>query len=159
MNVTFHGFVTPAEADDYRLSFDVLIAPYQNKVAVNSTGSSDTAAWMSPLKIFEYMACARPIVCSDLPVLREVLSHGHNALLCSPADAGEWLGALERLRADPVLRQQLAANARADFEARYSWRGRARKVLDHVNEMRVPSHGGAPRRTRKNSPLYGKQTP
>ena len=158
-NVTFHGFVAPAEADDYRLSFDVLIAPYQNKVAVNSTGSSDTAAWMSPLKIFEYMACARPIVCSDLPVLREILSHEHNALLCSPGDASDWLGALERLRVDPVLRRQLAANARADFEARYSWRGRARKVLDHVNEMRVSSDGGAPQRTGKNPQLYGKQAP
>ena len=142
VNVTFHGFVAPAVADDYRLSFDVLIAPYQSKVAVDSTGSSDTAAWMSPLKIFEYMACARPIVCSDLPVLREVLSHGHNALLCSPGDVSDWLGALERLRADPDLRRQLADNARADFEARYSWRGRACTVLDHVNEMRVPNYGG-----------------
>ena len=159
VNVTFHGFVAPAEADDYRLSFDVLIAPYQNKVAVNSTGSGDTAAWMSPLKIFEYMSCARPIVCSNLPVLREVLSHGHNALLCSPADASDWLDALERLRTDPDLRRLLAANARADFEARYSWRGRARKILDHVNEMRVPRDGGAPHLTGKGPPLYGKRGP
>ena len=159
VNVTFHGFVTPAEGDDYRLSFDVLIAPYQNKVAVDSTGSGNTAAWMSPLKIFEYMSCARPIVCSDLPVLREVLSHGHNALLCSPADASDWLGALERLRADSALRRQLAANARADFQARYSWRGRARRILDHVNEMRVPRDGGAPDRTGMNSPPHGRQAP
>ena len=151
-NVTFHGFVAPAETDGYRLSFDVLIAPYQNKVAVTSTGSGDTAAWMSPLKIFEYMACARPIVCSDLPVLREVLSHEHNALLCSPANASDWLGALERLRADPDLRQLLAANARADFEAFYSWRGRASRIIDHVNEMRVPGDGGAPHRTGKSPP-------
>ena len=146
VNVTFHGFVAPAQADGYRLSFDVLIAPYQDKVAISSTGSADTAAWMSPLKIFEYMACAKPIVCSDLPVLREVLSHEHNALLCSPGDASDWLGALERLRADPDLRRLLAANARADFETRYSWRGRARRILGHVNEMRVRGDGGAPHR-------------
>ena len=158
-NVTFHGFVAPAETDGYRLSFDVLIAPYQDKVAISSTGSADTAAWMSPLKIFEYMACARPIVCSDLPVLREVLSHEHNALLCSPGDASDWLGALERLRADPDLRRLLAANARADFETRYSWRGRARRILGHVNEMRVRGDGGAPHRTGKSPPLYEKRVP
>jgi glycosyltransferase involved in cell wall biosynthesis len=77
-NVFFHGFLPHAKASELLLTFNVLLAPYQNKVAV-AGGKGDTSRWMSPLKIFEYMATGKAMMCSDIPVLKEVLEHEVNA--------------------------------------------------------------------------------
>lgn len=127
-NVVVHGFISPSQTDAYRRSFDVLVAPYQRNIAVY--GGGNTAQWMSPLKIFEYMAAGKTILCSDLPVLREVLTHEKTALLCEPEDVQAWARALGRLRSDQALRKRLGQAARKEFEAKYTWELRAKKVLE-----------------------------
>lgn len=127
-NCFFYGFVSPSESERYRISFDILLAPYQGSVAV-AGGVGNTAPWMSPLKIFEYMAAKKPIVCSDLPVLKEVLTHQYNSLLCCPDNIDEWVCALEDLRDSPELRQRLGEAAYKDFSRFYTWESRASRVI------------------------------
>jgi glycosyltransferase involved in cell wall biosynthesis len=140
-NVTFHGFVPPADLDRYRLAFDVQLAPYQWDLETNA--GHNTVRWMSPLKIFEYMAAGRAIVASDMPAIREILTDGETALLCDPDDAGAWDAALSRLRDQPTLRRRLGERARDEFEAHYTYDERVRIALrqraeaDAV-EARVP---------------------
>lgn len=126
-NVRCHGYVPPEKIPELRASFHVLLAPYQKKVAVWG-GKGDTSSFMSPLKIFEYMAAGRPMICSDLPVLREVLDED-NTLLCDPENTDAWVEAIERLRNDHPLALRLAAKALADFEAYYTWDIRAERIL------------------------------
>ncbi len=85
---------------------------------------------MSPLKIFEYMSHGKPIIATDLPVIREVLEHDRNALLAPSGDLNAWEHALRRLVEDPALREHLGGGARKDFEARYSWGARSQAVLE-----------------------------
>lgn len=126
-NITLHGFATPAQAAEYQRAMDILIAPFGRKVS-HAGGKGDISRWMSPLKIFEYMAARKAIVASDLPVLREVLTNGEDALLVEPDDVEAWVHALKRLR-DPELRERLAKNAYTRFEAAHTWRRRAETVL------------------------------
>jgi glycosyltransferase involved in cell wall biosynthesis len=128
-NITLYGFVPPAQIEAYRQSCDVLLAPYQRKVSVHGNRGIDTSRWMSPLKIFEYMAAGKVILCSDLPALREVLTHEETALLCEPGNVQSWLTALKRLRDEPSSRQRLGERARAEFKAKYTWQARAENVL------------------------------
>lgn len=128
-NAYFHGFVQPSLTDSYRLSFDVLVAPYQHNV--KTAGGDDTTKWMSPLKIFEYMAARKPIICSDLPVLREVLNEG-NALFCEPEKVSDWKEKLELLRDNQALRIRISNNSYSDFISYYSWDARAKKILDSI---------------------------
>lgn len=133
-NVVFHGFVPHAATVSYIQAFDLLIAPYQRSVFVkNSDNSNNIAQWMSPLKIFEYMSSGKAMITSDLPVLREVLKDGHNAVLCDPAHIEDWVRAVERLRENAGLRQTLARQAVADFFAHYTWDSRAKHILQHLN--------------------------
>lgn len=125
-NVVFHGFRTPAEAARMRLGMDVLLAPYQEDTRV---GGLITAQWMSPIKVFEYMASHKPILCSDLPVLREVLRNEENALLLPPREPRAWAAALTRLKSDTALADRLALAALRDFQEHYTWQGRARRIL------------------------------
>jgi len=81
------------------------------------------------MKMFEYMAAGLPIVSSDLPVLREVLENGRNALLVSPDDLDAWAKAISLLAANAGLRRRLGEAARADLIEYYTWETRARSVL------------------------------
>lgn len=134
-NVVLHGFVPHRETGAFIGAFDVVLAPYQSRVLVHG-GEAETSRWMSPLKIFEYMAHGKPIVASDLPVLGEVLIDRRNALLVAPDAIAAWAEALVRLRDDAPLRRRLGRQARAEFEARYSWPSRARAVLEGLEPPR-----------------------
>jgi glycosyltransferase involved in cell wall biosynthesis len=129
-NVRLHGFVPPAETERLCLAFDVLLAPYQADVRI--AGGGETAAWMSPLKVFGYMAAAKPIICSDLPVLREVIEDGRNGILVPHDDPAAWAVVLQRLMDDRALRERLGATAHADFLARHTWQRRASRVLGRI---------------------------
>jgi glycosyltransferase involved in cell wall biosynthesis len=98
---------------------DVLVLP--------NTATHISARYTSPLKLFEYMAAGRPIVASDLPALREVLTDGENALLVEPGNAAQLADAIGRLLHDPELAQRLAAAAWRDVQA-YSWDRRAERL-------------------------------
>ncbi len=137
-NVEFLGFVPFAVAERERLAADILVAPYQPSITLVAKGTPrlrwlgghpDIAQWMSPLKLFEYMAAGKPIVCSDLDVLREVLRDGDNAVLAPHDRLDTWAAALSALASDPERGRRLGGRARAEFLERYTWDARARHIL------------------------------
>ena len=87
------------------------------------------------MKMFEYMATGRPIISSDLPVLREVLVNGFNALLVSPANINEWVRAIESIQINKELGMKLAKNARKDYLDRFNWNSRAKIIKEIFNGM------------------------
>ena len=125
-NIIFHGFVTPKLVPSYRNECDILVAPYQKEVAV-SGGKGNTSDFMSPLKIFEYMSSKKAIICSDLPVLREILNED-NSVLVKCDDISDWRKAIEVLQ-DDSLRLQIANRAYEDFIKKYTWKIRAKNVI------------------------------
>lgn len=128
--VLFPGFVPNSEIPSYLSACDVLLMPYQESVSVS--GGGDTARWMSPMKMFEYLATGRLIISSDLPVLREVLNDG-NAVLCPPGDIDAWEGALRMAASDCAWRSRLGQRAREDAE-RYDWRERVKKIMAAIGD-------------------------
>ena len=122
-NVFFSGFVAPRSVSNYQSAADILVLP--------NTEGSDISQFTSPLKLFEYMAAERPIVASDMPVLREILQHGQNAILVQPADEKELAGAIRRLLHDQNLADQISEQARRQVE-QYTWSNRARKIINFI---------------------------
>lgn len=126
-NIEFTGFIPPKDLARVYSGIDLVLAPYQSRVSI--PGGGDTSRWMSPLKIFEYMAFAKPIIASDLPAIREVLTGGVNAVLCRPDNTADWAGAIMLLEQDKSLRKQIAANAFKDLTDNYTWDKRAARIL------------------------------
>ena len=128
-NIFFHGFIPPSQIHSYIRNCDILIMPYQKKVSISGEKLSDTSQWMSPLKMFEYMASGKPIIASDLPVLREVLRQGQNAILVDPEDLDGWVKAIKYLVDNTTVKERLAEQALIDLKQYYTWLKRAQKVL------------------------------
>jgi glycosyltransferase involved in cell wall biosynthesis len=74
----------------------------------------------SPNKLFEYMMAGLAVVCSDLPVLREVVSDADCGLLYEAGDVGSLAAALRRLAQDRSLLARYRANALRAARERYN---------------------------------------
>jgi glycosyltransferase involved in cell wall biosynthesis len=133
-NVSFRDFVDPSLVAGTLQEFDVLLAPYQE--STRDRAGNDTTRWMSPLKIFEYMASGVPIVASDLPALREVLRHGENSLLVSPSDSKAWARALNTMRDNAALREKLSRAAIQEIKDSLSWNRRMKDVVEWATQIR-----------------------
>jgi glycosyltransferase-like protein len=78
------------------------------------------------LAVLEAMAAGLPVVTSDLPVFREYLVPGQDALLVRPEDPDALAAAMLSLVEDRELRDRLVARAPAVVE-RFSWPATARR--------------------------------
>lgn len=125
-NVQLLGFVPNEQLPLIQAAGDVLLMPHERQVL--DSGGGDIAELTSPMKMFEYLASGRPILASDLPILREVLNEG-NAVLLPPEDVEAWNAALVGLVKDDQRRAALGEHARRDAR-RYTWTERARKALE-----------------------------
>jgi len=130
-NVMLHGFVPPESLPDRLARLDVLLLPNQREV-YGSSGRADFGQWTSPIKMFEYMASGKPIVASDLPVIREVLRDEENALLVPPDRVESWARAVVRLYKDSGLRKRLGEQARREQLDSYTWAARASAILNGI---------------------------
>lgn len=87
--------------------------------------------FMTPLKMFEYMAAGRPIIASNLPSIKEILTED-NAIFCEPGDPADLAQKISLVLTDKTLAQNMASQAREDVE-NYTWRKRAEKIMNFIN--------------------------
>jgi glycosyltransferase involved in cell wall biosynthesis len=132
-NIFFMGHISPNLVNGAMGMMDILLMPYQNFVSLSLEGV-DTAKWMSPMKMFEYLSVGIPIISSDLPVLREVLEDGDNAILVKPDDVVEWSDALQKIVNDTNLADNLGMNAYNQYRIKYTWKHRAEGMLSIFNK-------------------------
>ena len=127
-NVVLTGFVPNTELPHYQAACNVLLMPYQRQVSASSGG--DIGSFLSPMKMFEYLACGRVIISSNLPVLLEVLNET-NAILLPPEDPDLWVSAILEIKNQNDRREVLGINARRDAKA-YTWESRAARIFSAV---------------------------
>jgi glycosyltransferase involved in cell wall biosynthesis len=125
-NVTFTGFVPNQELPLYQAAADLLLMPYSRSI-MGSSGSADSAAVASPMKMFEYMAAGRAIISADLPVIREVLNET-NAVFCEPDERSDWRLKIEALLDRETRRIELGSRALQDVQG-YTWVARANRIM------------------------------
>ncbi len=124
-NVTLTGFVENSSLPLYQAAADLLLMPYSS--SISSSSGQDIAEVINPMKMFEYMAAARPIITADIPSIREVLDES-SAVFCPPDALDAWARAIEGLLADHGRRADLARNARQQAE-KHTWQARAELAL------------------------------
>jgi glycosyltransferase involved in cell wall biosynthesis len=130
-NIIFGGFLRPSHVKDYMKIMDILLMPYQKSVSIGIK-NSNTAEWMSPMKLFEYMSTGVPIVSSNLPVLREILQNKKNSLLVEPSNSDDWSNAIKLLTHDKNLYDTLSFNSYTEYKNFYTWDKRVEIILKKI---------------------------
>jgi glycosyltransferase involved in cell wall biosynthesis len=126
-NLRFTGWIDVRDLAVYLYAADVLLIP-PAKAPLEQFGNT-----VLPIKTYSYLAAGRVIVAPRLPDLVEVLHDGENALLATPDAPDEAAAVVRRAFADADLAARLGARAAID-SARYTWRGRARHILDFIRQ-------------------------
>jgi phosphatidylinositol alpha-mannosyltransferase len=75
------------------------------------------------------MACATPVVASDIPGYRDVMT-ADTSVAFPPGDASALADAVEQLLADEKRRQAMGVAGRELARARYAWDAIGRRLLD-----------------------------
>ena len=107
---------------EYQKAADVLLMPFP--------WTKHFAYYMSPLKMFEYMASKRPIIATDLPSVREILDES-TAVIIKPNNPEELSEAVKDLIYDRDKSEKLVETA---FEKvkNYTWQKRVEKILSKI---------------------------
>jgi glycosyltransferase involved in cell wall biosynthesis len=131
-NVTVVPWQPFSTVTRYLLAADILLQP-PSRVPLRLVGNT-----VLPMKLFLYLAAGRPIIAPDLPDMREVLVHDHNALLVPTGDDDAAVGAVTRVLGDPALAERLSAAAKKTSEG-LTWDARAERILSFLDARRSGS--------------------
>lgn len=82
------------------------------------TLSSNTECF--PISVLEAMACARPVVCTDVGGISEVVEDGVSGYLVPPQDPAQLAARLKELLSNPALALRMGQAARLRIEAEFS---------------------------------------
>lgn len=123
--VRVEGHKPSYEIPLYQLAADVLVMPYSD--------DWDIQKWASPVKMFEYMASGNPIVSTDFPNIREVLT-GENSVLVPPGDSRALAMGIKECLEDKEFSRSIGEKARTQA-SEYSWENRSVKVIDFMNSL------------------------
>ena len=119
----FMGFQPPTKAALYIAASEVCLAPYDTLYASLTS--------LSPLKLYSYMACARPVVISDIPIECEGLVNA--ARIVSPEQPDALAEAVVDLLNHPEEARRMGERGREIVEELYTWDIAAKKVLAVLN--------------------------
>lgn len=113
----FSGQVEYGNVPEYIGAMDVCLAPHRP-----STNQA------SPVKIFDYMACRRPIVASDIEVVREIVRGCDCAVLVDPEKPDDLSEGLMRILEDEKVGGSMAERGFSHVVEHYD----RRKIVDDL---------------------------
>jgi len=127
--VRFTGAVAPDKVPGLLSGCRVLAAPFAPDLdRVRKEFYKKFGFWWSPLKIFEYMAAARPVVTPDLGMMTKYL--GNAGLTYPQGDEEALVERVTNLLVDSDLAEKLGREGRKRVERLYNWR-----TIAHMTQM------------------------
>jgi glycosyltransferase involved in cell wall biosynthesis len=134
------GRVPYLEVPEYIAACDACLAAYDPS---RHPGLRKHGMFFDPLKVFEYLACAKPSIVLDTENVREILAGGEHALLVAPGDRQALIQAMLTLAEDPERARAMGERGRRLVEERYSWQGHAAELGRIFRELVQASEGSS----------------
>ncbi|MBO3810072.1 MAG: glycosyltransferase family 4 protein [Candidatus Brockarchaeota archaeon] len=134
---TFTGPVSYRDVPKYINAADILVAPYNPE----KSELRKRYGIGSPLKVLEYMSCAKPLVTTSLKPITDVVQDEVNGLLVPPGDVEALKDALIRLIEDKDLAREMGERARRRVLGKYSWLALAKQFENVLSEAIRETYG------------------
>ncbi|NOS67622.1 MAG: glycosyltransferase [Candidatus Peribacteraceae bacterium] len=123
--VRFQGRITAAEVPSAIAACDICIYP---------APKTDHPFFMrdtSPLKLFEYLAAGRPVICADIPPVRDVVD-SKSVKFFAPGDSQDLAAAIKDILDHPEEASRRAEEGRRIVQE-HSWEKRMQRILQSVS--------------------------
>jgi glycosyltransferase involved in cell wall biosynthesis len=138
--VRFTGMVAHAKIPGFLNAADIAVVPVP---------PMQHEMWLSPIKLFEYLASGLAVVASAVGQVASIVKDGDTGLLVPAGDVPAMAAALTRLISDSALRAKLGQAAREDAQRKYSWERYVSRLEALYAEVSA----------RQQTPLNGRRAP
>jgi alpha-maltose-1-phosphate synthase len=124
----FVGPVGYEEVPAYINACDIMVAPY------NPEADPLRKAYGigSPLKLFEYMACEKPIISTKVDPIQQIPSVGEATLLVDPGEPEKLAKSIVELSEDEGARDRMGLAGRRLVESGFSWEPLAERISSMI---------------------------
>jgi hypothetical protein len=129
-NIFFKGHLSYNKIPSVLNRYHILLMPYSRKVYVRSS-NLETGRFMSPLKLFEYLAAGKIIIASNLEVYKHVLNK-KNSILIDSDDFKKWAKKINYVFSN-INNFNLMRKESYNTAKKYTWFFRAQKIVDYYN--------------------------
>lgn len=130
--VRWHGAVSQSKLRSFMATAMVGLLPLDGRYSL-------AERYTCPLKLLEYLAAGLPVVATDLPSVRNLVTANRHALLYSDGDVLSLQAVLSRLRNEPELAERLARDGR-EIPQQFTWQQRANRILAACDEVLAAQH-------------------
>ena len=125
-NVKIFDYVNYSKIPKILSHYEVALMPYQKKV--KGKGSIWLEKYMSPLKMFDYLAAKMVIIASDLVVYKHILKNDFNCKLVKINDDLKWSQTINEAFINKKKKNYLKKNAYKTAK-KYTWDLRCKKII------------------------------
>lgn len=126
-NIILAGRVPFEKVPVYINAGDICLAPYFEE-GLNETG-------ISPLKIFEYMACGRPIITNPVGGLDALFREHEIGVMIHSMNPQDWLKPIKDLLGDSEKMKILGDNGHRAVQTHYSWEAICKKIENSLERL------------------------
>jgi glycosyltransferase involved in cell wall biosynthesis len=126
-DVTFvHDADDAALVEEYRRAACVVLP----SVYTTPDGRTTRVPELLGQTLLEAMACGRPVICTDVASMPEIVTHGENGFVVPPGDPAALMGAIRLLRDNRVRAAAMGRAGRQLVLERFQWK----QVVDRCLE-------------------------
>jgi len=122
-HVFFTGQVQHKKIPTYINAMDICVIPHSNE-------------YRSPIKLFEYMAMAKPVIAPNTEPIESIITDGINGVLFELENVYSFKKCLKNLMVDKEKRIKIGEAARNTIISKHLWRNNAEKIISLVHGMK-----------------------
>ncbi len=131
-NIKYKGNITYNEIPKILSRYHVALMPYSNKVYVRASSNIETSKYMSPMKMFDYLASKKIIIATKLKVYDHILNKS-NSLLMEKNSPKLWAKKINYIFSNLHKFENIKKNAYLTAK-KYTWNKRVNKIIEFLEK-------------------------